>query len=144
MAQLFASRHSNYVKAVVAVATPLMDPPARLEQPVAILYIHGDEDEQFSGFEVHSPHFATTPHGNWVTWGCLNGCHKQTATKTDRGVQFVWHGCKHQVSVVADFIADLGHEWPGSLESTWNQKYRSQAPLSITNLAWRFFAAIRP
>ena len=63
MAQLFASRHARMVSGVVAVATPLMEPPVRLARPVSILYIHGDKDEQFTGFETHSPHFATTPHG---------------------------------------------------------------------------------
>lgn len=144
MVQLFAARHSKYVSAVVAVATPLMDPPAKFARPVAILYIHGDKDEQFSGFETHSQHFATTPHGNWVTWGYLDGCQKQTARTTDWGVRFSWHGCKHQVPVIADLIANLGHEWPGSLDSKWNQKYRPQAPLNFTDLAWRFFAAVRP
>jgi polyhydroxybutyrate depolymerase len=63
-AQLLASRHSRDISAIVAVATPLMDPPPKLARPVPILYIHGDNDEQFSGFEANSPHFATTPHGN--------------------------------------------------------------------------------
>ena len=74
MVQLFASRHPSLVDGVVAVATPLMEPPEKLARPVPILYIHGDEDEQFTAFETNSPHFATTPHGNWVTWGYLDGC----------------------------------------------------------------------
>jgi polyhydroxybutyrate depolymerase len=142
MVQLFAARHSKYVSAVVAVATPLMDPPVKLVRPVAILYIHGDKDEQFSGFETHSPNFATTPHGNWVTWGYLDGCRKQTAQTTDWGVRFSWQDCKHQVPVIADFVVNLGHEWPGSLDSRWNQNYRPQEPLNFTDMAWQFFATI--
>jgi TonB dependent receptor len=83
MVQLFASRHPELVDGVVAVATPLMEPPKKLTRPVPILYIHGDEDEQLTAFETNSPHFATTPHGNWVTWGYLDGCRKQTAEKTE-------------------------------------------------------------
>ena len=79
MVQLFASQHPQLVSAVVAVATPLMDPPSKLSSPVSILYIHGDEDEQFTAFEANSPHFATTPHGNWITWGYLNGCQNRIA-----------------------------------------------------------------
>jgi polyhydroxybutyrate depolymerase len=142
MVQLFAARHSKYVSAVVAVATPLMDPPVKLARPVAILYIHGDKDEQFSGFETHSPNFATTPHGNWVTWGYLDDCRKQTAQTTDWGVRFSWQDCKHQVPVIADFVINLGHEWPGSLDSRWNLKYRPQKPLNFTDMAWQFFATI--
>ncbi|MGB7191743.1 MAG: hypothetical protein WBD10_16520, partial [Acidobacteriaceae bacterium] len=82
MVQLFAARHSKYVSGIVAVATPLMEPPVKLAHPVPVLYIHGDDDEQFSGFETHCPHFATTPHGNWMTWGYLDGCRVQTAAKT--------------------------------------------------------------
>ena len=119
--QLLASRHSKEIRGIVAVATPLMDPPPNLARPVPILYIHGDNDEQFSGFEVNSPHFATTPHGNWVTWGYLNGCRIQTAEKTNWGVQLSWQQCKNGVPVIADFVANFGHEWAGSLDSLRRQ-----------------------
>lgn len=144
MVQLFASRHSKYVSGIVAVATPLMEPPAKLARPVPVLYIHGDNDEQFSGFETHSPHFATTPHGNWVTWGYLDGCRVQTAAKTDWGVRLSWDGCKNRVPVIADFVAHLGHEWPGSFDSDWNQEHRPRHPLDFTVIAWHFLAGIRP
>jgi len=144
MVQLFASLHPRIVSGIVAVATPLMDPPARLAQPIPVLYIHGDNDEQFSGFETHSPHFATTPHGNWVTWGYLDGCHKQTAEKTDWGVRFSWRECKDDVSVRAYFVRDLGHEWPGTLDSHWNQEFHHSHPLNFTVMAWDFFASIHP
>lgn len=144
MVQLFAARHAKYVSGIVAVATPLMEPPAKLARPVPVLYIHGDNDEQFSGFETHSPHFATTPHGNWVTWGYLDGCRVQTAAKTDWGVRLSWEGCKNHVPVIADFVAHLGHEWPGSLDSDWNQQHRPDHPLDFTAMAWHFLAGIHP
>jgi polyhydroxybutyrate depolymerase len=143
-AQLFASRHPTLIGAIVAVATPLMDPPARLIHPVPILYIHGDDDEQFSGFEVNSPHFATTPHGNWVTWGYLDGCRTQSAEKTEWGVRFAWRGCKNQVPVVADFIEHHGHEWSGSLDVHREQKDWPKGPLNFTDMAWQFFAGTHP
>jgi poly(3-hydroxybutyrate) depolymerase len=94
--QLLASRHPKDIRGIVAVATPLMDPPAKLDHPVPILYIHGDNDEQFSGFEVNSPHFATTPHGNWVTWGKDTGSGRiqpfvkpQSVADTDHAVRTV-------------------------------------------------------
>jgi poly(3-hydroxybutyrate) depolymerase len=142
MVQLFASRHSRDIGGVFAVATPLMDPPARLAHPVPILYIHGDDDEQFSGFEANSPHFATTPHGNWITWGYLNGCETQTAEKTEWGVRFTWRSCKNQVPVIADFVAHFGHEWSGSLDAHWDKKYWPNGPLNFTDIAWQFFAGI--
>jgi polyhydroxybutyrate depolymerase len=143
MVQLFAARHPTYVRAIAAVATPFMEPPPRLSRPVSVLYIHGDDDEQFSGFETHSPNFATTPHGNWVTWGYLDGCQVQTAAKTDWGVRFSWLGCKERTLVVADFVAGLGHEWAGSLDSRWNRKHGPQDPLNFTHMAWQFFADLR-
>lgn len=142
MVQLFAARHPQEVRAIVAAATPLMEPPGKLARPVAVLYIHGDNDSQFSGFEANSPHFATTPHGNWVTWGYLNGCHTQTAEKTDWGVRFQWEGCRNDVPVIADFVAGIGHEWAGSLDSRWNQQHRLRDPLSFTAMAWQFFAGL--
>jgi len=142
MVQLLASRHANEIDAIAAVATPLMHPPIKLARPMPVLYIHGDEDEQFSGFETNSPTFATTPHGNWVTWGYLNGCQIQSAEKTDWGVQFSWKQCKNQVPVVADFVAGLGHEWAGSTDSHWNEKHRPDKPLNFTHIAWQFFSAI--
>jgi poly(3-hydroxybutyrate) depolymerase len=144
MVQLFAARHSKYVSGIVAVATPLMEPPAKLARPVPVLYIHGDDDEKFAGFETHSPHFATTPHGNWVTWGYLDSCQVQTAAKTDWGVRLSWRGCKNQVPVIADFVAHLGHEWPGSIDSQWNQEHRPHDPLNFTAMAWHFLAGIHP
>ena len=141
MVQLLASRHSREIRAITVVATPLMDPPTKLSTPVNVLYIHGDQDEQFSGFETLSPHFATTPHGNWVTWGYLDGCQTQTANKTEWGVQFSWQGCRKNVRVVADFVAGIGHEWAGSLDSNWNQASPAHTPLNFTEMAWQFFAA---
>ncbi len=134
--QLLASRHSQQIRGVVAVATPLMDPPLNLAHPVPILYIHGDNDQQFSGFEVNSPTFATTPHGNWVTWGYLNGCQIQTAAKKDWGVEFSWQRCNRNVPVVADFVANFGHEWAGSADS------KGTSTLDFTELAWQFFSTI--
>jgi poly(3-hydroxybutyrate) depolymerase len=143
MAQLFASRHPEIVSGVVAVATPLMDPPVQLARPVPILYIHGDKDESFTGFETHSPNFATTPHGNWVTWGYLDGCQKQTAKKTAWGVQFSWEGCREGVRVIADFVAGVGHEWEGS--RSWDRHgLQAPAPLDFTDAAWQFLANIHP
>jgi polyhydroxybutyrate depolymerase len=141
MVQLFASRHSTEIAAIAAVATPLMDPPRRLTHPVAVLYIHGDEDEQFSGFELNSPEFATTPHGNWVTWGYLDGCRVQRAKKTSWGVQLSWEECRHQRPVVADFIDGLDHQWlTGS--SSWNVTHRLNDPLVFADMAWQFFAGL--
>jgi poly(3-hydroxybutyrate) depolymerase len=141
--QLLASRHSQEIGGIVAVATPLMDPPLKLAHPVPILYIHGDNDEQFSGFEANSPHFATTPHGNWVTWGYLNGCRIQTAEKVNWGVQLTWLGCKNGVPVVADFIASFGHEWAGSRDSSGNMHQPQGVALDFTDMAWMFFAGLQ-
>ena len=142
MVQLFASRHPKNIRAIAAVATPLMDPPTKLAHPVGVLYIHGDNDEQFSGFETLSPHFATTPHGNWVTWGYLNGCQQQAAEKTEWGARFSWQGCKKHVPVIADFVAGVGHEWAGSLDSDWNRTAQTHHPLNFTTMAWQFFASV--
>jgi poly(3-hydroxybutyrate) depolymerase len=142
MVQLLASRHPKDIRAIAAVATPLMDPPTKLERPVGVLYIHGDNDEQFSGFETLSPHFATTPHGNWVTWGYLDGCQKQTAETAAWGVRFSWEGCKSDVPVIADFVIGLGHEWAGSLDSSWNGMPHAKDPLNFTDMAWKFFASV--
>ncbi len=149
MVQLLAARHSKEISAIVAVATPLLEPPVQLARPVPVLYIHGDKDAMFSGFEANSPHFATTPHGNWVMWGYLNHCQIQKAEKTDWGVRFYWEGCKNQVPVKAYFVKDLGHEWAGSLDlRTNNIDARSLKPsedpasLNFTEMAWQFFAAI--
>jgi poly(3-hydroxybutyrate) depolymerase len=143
MVQLFASRHPQYVDGVVAVATPLMDPPAKLSRPVPILYIHGDKDEQFTAFETDSPHFVTTPHGNWVTWGYLNRCQKQTAERMAWGIQLTWQGCWHKVPVTADFVAGVGHVWEGSLTSRRDQEHTKPVDLDFTAMAWKFFDEIQ-
>ncbi len=136
--QLIASRHPNVIRGVVAVATPLMDPPPKLARPLPILYIHGDKDEQFTAFEANSPNFATSPHGNWVTWGYLNGCKIQTAKKMPWGVQLAWEQCKTGVPVIADFIENLGHVWAGAVDS----KQPPALTLDFTDMAWQFFASL--
>jgi len=141
MVQLLASRHPESITAIAAIATPLMEPPRQLTRPVSVLYIHGNEDEQFSGFEVNSPNFATTPHGNWVTWGYLDGCHTQRAKKTPWGVQFTWENCRNQSQVVADFVYGLGHEYLNT-SSEWNTTHRPNDRLDFTEMAWRFFANV--
>lgn len=143
MVQLLASRHPRSIAAIAVVATPLMEPPSNLSRPVAVLYIHGDDDEQFSGFEVNSPDFATTPHGNWVTWGYLDGCHIQRAKQTPWGVQFSWQGCRNHVPVIADFVHGLDHEWLTS-KSPWNLAHRPDDPLDFTEIAWNFFSSVPP
>jgi polyhydroxybutyrate depolymerase len=142
MVQLFASQHPQLVSGVAAVATPLMDPPPKLSSPMPILYIHGDEDEQFTAFETNSPHFATTPHGNWVTWGYLNGCQKQTAEKKDWGVELIWLGCKENVPVVAYLLKGVGHQWEGSISWNENRKYHPPVNLNFASVAWQFFSSI--
>jgi polyhydroxybutyrate depolymerase len=141
MVQLLASRHPRSIAAIAAIATPLMEPPPSLAQPVAVLYIHGDDDEQFSGFEVNSPDFATTPHGNWVTWGYLDGCHVQRAKKTPWGVQFSWEGCRKHVPVIADFVHGLDHEWLTS-KSPWNLAHRPDDPLDFAEIVWKFLVSV--
>jgi polyhydroxybutyrate depolymerase len=143
MVQLFASRHPRDVRGVVAVATPLLDPPAKLSKPVPVLYIHGDEDEQLTAFEANSPHFLATPHGNWVTWGYLDGCQKQSAEKTAWGVKLTWQGCRQGVPVTADFVAGVGHVWEGSLNSSRDQKHAPPVTLDFTAMAWEFFQDIQ-
>jgi len=138
-AQLLASRHPKEIRGVVAVAVPLMDPPEKLARPVPILYIHGDRDLQFTGFEANSPNFATTPHGNWVTWGYLNGCRVQTAQKMSWGVQLSWQGCKGGVPVIGDLVADFGHDWAGSPSA--KAKYPT-VDLDFTEMAWKFFSGL--
>jgi hypothetical protein len=44
--------------------------------------------------------------------------------------------------VVADFVAHLGHEWAGSLDSDWNKKHLLDDPLQFTDMAWKFFASL--
>jgi polyhydroxybutyrate depolymerase len=137
--QLLASRHPEKISGVAAAAVPLMDPPPRLSRPVPILYFHGDRDVQFTAFEVNSPNFATTPHGNWVTWGYLNGCKTQTAQKMSWGVQLSWQGCENEVSVVGDLVANFGHEWAGSVSAKGKA---DSVDLDFTEMAWKFFAGI--
>jgi poly(3-hydroxybutyrate) depolymerase len=119
-----------------------MDPPRKLSSPVPILYIHGDEDEQFTAFGANSPHFATTPHGNWVTWGYLNGCQQQTAEKKDWDIELTWLVCRQGVPVVAYFLKGVGHEWEGSMDWNRNQKRHPSVDLNFTSLAWQFFSSI--
>jgi polyhydroxybutyrate depolymerase len=138
MVQLLASRHPGTIHGIAAVATPLMEPPVQLADPVAVLYIHGDDDEQFSGFEVNSPDFATTPHGNWVTWGYLDGCKRQRAKRMPWGVQLHWEGCRADTPVVMDMIHGLGHEWL-TRSSAWNAAHVPGEPFDFPAMAWQFF-----
>jgi poly(3-hydroxybutyrate) depolymerase len=65
------------------------------------------------------------------------------AEKMNWGVQLSWQGCKDGVPVVADFIANFGHEWTGSLDSSGNKQQSQAAALDFTDMAWQFFARIQ-
>ena len=80
-----------------------------------------------------------------MTWGYLDGCRIQTAEK--KSGAFSFRGGMHtRRSVVADFIANFGHEWAGSVDShkhdsRGNMELRPAA-LDFTDMAWQFFAGI--
>jgi poly(3-hydroxybutyrate) depolymerase len=132
------------VAGVFAVATTLFYPPAKLTRPVPVFFVYGAEDgTEIHGLGPHDPHFGTTAHGNWVTWGFLDGCRTQTARLTDWGVEFSWIGCRGDVPVIFAHVLHLGHEWPGSVRSRWNETYRPGHPLSFTDIAWDFFSGLR-
>jgi len=43
----------------------------------------------------------------------------------------------------ADFIANFGHEWAGSLDSSGNREGLQKDGLDLTDMAWQFFAGIQ-
>jgi poly(3-hydroxybutyrate) depolymerase len=46
------------------------------------------------------------------------------------------------VPVLADFVANFGHEWAGSPDSPANRDHQHADTLDFADMAWQFFAGI--
>jgi poly(3-hydroxybutyrate) depolymerase len=56
------------------------------------------------------------------------------------GQQIGWSGCDEDVHVRGLSLDHLGHEWPGSKPSRWNQT-NSRQSLDLTDVLWSFFSS---
>lgn len=77
-----------------------------------------------------------------AVWAHLDGCSNRNSVATLWGEQIDWSGCREDVRVRALSIDHLGHEWPGSKPSRWNQLHAGQRARCLTDVLWTFFRSV--
>ncbi|MCP5159635.1 MAG: hypothetical protein H6974_00640 [Gammaproteobacteria bacterium] len=141
---------SEQFAAIAPVAGSLTYQQCHPSQPVAVLHIHGDRDQNVplqGGRAAASARNANhrSPLDGLNQWGRQNRCAatltKTTVTNdTDR---FSYNGCNRSGEVTYYIVRGGGHGWPGSIakpRQLQRQVYISHQ-LHASDEIWKFFTA---
>ncbi|MBK8962178.1 MAG: PHB depolymerase family esterase [Candidatus Competibacter sp.] len=141
---------SDQLAAIAPVAGSLTYAQCRPSQTVAILHIHGGNDQNVpleGGRGAYSAQMASYPSAlrGLDQWRQRNNC---AATPLQSSVtadthRFSYQGCKNGADVTYYVVRGGGHGWPGSTPNAKQQGrgiYLSHQ-LSASEEIWKFFAA---
>jgi polyhydroxybutyrate depolymerase len=146
-----AGRYPKSARAFAAIGAIGGLRPLKLSAPVTLFLFAGDADRT-----VPQPdRWAYIPAGqrlSWFgqatlptlsseseSWAALDRCVSSTTQSIPWGQRFISEQCANESRLEAYLIHDLGHEWPGSSVSRWNQSHPSLPPLDLTAIIWQFF-----
>ena len=143
-----AARYPANARAFAAVAAFAGLRPSKLASPVSLFLFRGDQDS--TGIDAR--HWAFIPREqrlSWfgqeslptfssemAAWVALDGCQDSSSLHVSWGERSLWKRCERNARVEGYLVHDLGHEWPGSSTSRWNQTHPS---LNLSELIWKFF-----
>jgi polyhydroxybutyrate depolymerase len=145
-----AARYPKVARAFAAIASIGGLRPSKLTTPVSLLLFQGDADstawqpeywtripleQRLSWFGQAS---LPTLSSEAESWAGLDRCVSSAKQSIPWGQRFVWNGCASQAHLQVYLIHGLGHEWPGSSVSGWNQSHPSLPPLDLTAIIWEF------
>jgi polyhydroxybutyrate depolymerase len=145
-----AARYPKVARAFAAIASIGGLRPSKLTAPVSLLLLQGDADstalqpdywaqipleQKLSWFGQAS---LPTLSSEAESWAVLDHCVSSAEQSIPWGQRFVWNGCASQAHLEVYLIHGLGHEWPGSSVSRWNQSHPSLPPLDLTAMVWEF------
>jgi polyhydroxybutyrate depolymerase len=141
---------SDQIAAIAPVAGSLTYAQCRPARPVAVLHIHGGNDQNVpleGGRGVASAQMANYPSAlqGLDQWRRRNECATATAqtTVTADTNRFSYEGCKSGGEVTYYIVRGGGHGWPGSTPKPRQQQrgiYISNQ-LKASEEIWKFFAA---
>jgi polyhydroxybutyrate depolymerase len=144
MVYRLACELSDRVAAIAVVAGSLEAPCSPLE-PVSILSIHGDADENHpleggTGPRSISRTDCTSVADSIARWGGRNGCAGGSALVVDGPVRTErWSDCDDGTEVASIVVAGASHSWPGGASNGPLRPDPSE-DLSASDVAWDFLS----
>jgi poly(3-hydroxybutyrate) depolymerase len=145
-----AARYPKIARAFAAIASIGGLRPSKLTAPVSLFLLQGDADstalqpeywaripleQKLSWFGQAS---LPTLSSEAESWAGLDRCVSSAQQSIPWGQRLVWNGCASQAHLEVYLIHGLGHEWPGSSVSRWNQSHPSLPFLDLTAIIWEF------
>lgn len=147
----FAQFASEQIAAAAIVGSVGLSRPHQLTHPLSLFLAIGTDDSVGQPSQAawnampaiakekwYSQESLPTLEQDVAVWALLNGCKRSDTTATLWGLQTDWRGCHKNARVRGFSVDHLGHEWPGSKPSRWNQT-NSKEPLYLTDVLWSFF-----
>lgn len=124
LALRLACERADRVTAVANIAGAMPDAACAPSQPVSVLLVHGNADEDIRiDHAMHAARpaalaFSTSYEGAFAFWARANGCSDPPRVIEGGGVQArLAAGCRYATSVELVTIDDHPHAWPGGAKS---------------------------
>jgi poly(3-hydroxybutyrate) depolymerase len=126
-------------------------PPHELAHPISVFLSIGTDDDVGQPSQSQWESMPLITKTEWFgqetlptvdedvdAWARLNHCNRRTVAPTLWGGQIDWVGCLNDTKVRGFSVDHLGHEWPGSKPSRWNQAHPNRPSLALTDFIWDF------
>jgi polyhydroxybutyrate depolymerase len=126
--------------------------PHQLAHPISVFLSIGTEDDVGRPSQAQWDSMPAISKKEWFgqetlptvdedvdAWARLNHCNSRKLGMTPWGRQIEWVGCVNDTHVRGFSVDHLGHEWPGSKPSRWNEVHSDRPSLALTDLIWDFF-----
>lgn len=149
----FAQFASTEITSAAIVGSVGLSRPHQLTHPLSLFLAIGTDDSfgqpsqtawnampAIAKEKWYGQESLPTLYQDAAAWAHLNGCKRSRTTSTLWGQQIDWSVCDEDVRVRELSVDHLGHEWPGSKPSRWNQT-NSKKPLYLTDVLWSFFCS---
>jgi polyhydroxybutyrate depolymerase len=153
MASDFAQFASAKITSAAIVGSVGLSRPHQLTHPLSLFLAIGTDDSFGQPSQTAWNAMPAIAREKWygqeslptldqdaAAWSHLNGCKRSKTTWTLWGQQTDWSTCDKNVRIRELSVDHLGHEWPGSKPSRWNQA-NSKEPLYLTDVLWSFFCS---
>jgi polyhydroxybutyrate depolymerase len=147
MAQRMACERPDLVAAIAVYSGPL-EAPCAPSEPVSVLNIHGDADENVPIDGGNGPRAVSNTDYHSLaetveTWVAVNGCDATPeVTIIEAVTTSTWGGCTDGVVVQTQIVAGASHAWPGGARTGLLRPSPSDA-IDATAAIWEFLATKR-
>ncbi len=139
MAQRLACEAADRITAIASVSGSLVSEPCNPSRPIAVLEMHGLEDDlvPYQGGAVAGLTDFPPTMSNMQDWASRDGC-AASAAQSQEGITTIysWSACRDGSSVVLEAIAGAGHSWFGPDQMPGEP--------DASQVAWDFFSHAPP